>query len=243
MLSSRRKTQLVATASVFAALYAILGEFPVDKLVIGSGFLTASSIVGPVGGMLLGPLAGGFAVLLGDAIDIYLGVIGPGPIVYAVAAADVAVVATAGLAFSGRRKLAIAFPLAALAVYEADPISVQAVGPVPFVWMHVASFAALAGGLLLERGGRLGRLNPVFVVVLTWAALMTGQLVGTVVGQNLLVRFGTTSADSWRYAMSTFVFPIYPVERVFYTAAGSLVGIPVLRALSRVRGSSVRASE
>jgi hypothetical protein len=81
----------------------------------------------------------------------------------------------------------------------------------------------------------LEKLNPIYVTAVTWGALMCGQLMGTLVGQNLMVRFGTMSVDSWRYSMSTFVFPAYPVERLFYTVTGTMVAIPILRAVSRIR--------
>jgi hypothetical protein len=232
----------LATTSAFAALYAVLGAFPISKFVLGSGFLTASDIVAPVGGMLLGPVAGGFSTLVGDVVDTYSGFLGPGPIVYAVMAADLSVVALSGMAFIGRRKAAILLPLVVLALYALDPISLQTVGTIPFAWLHMLSFVALGLVLFFNSRKWIGRLNPIFVVVVTWAALMCGQLTGTLVGQNLMVRFGTMTVDSWRYSMSTFVFPAYPIERVFYTATGSVVAIPILRAVSQLRGKTAIAS-
>jgi hypothetical protein len=101
----------------------------------------------------------------------------------------------------------------------------------------VVSLAILVPLLVLEGRGVISRLSPVFVIGVTFAALMCGQLTGTVVGQNLAVRvYGVMSVQDWRNLVPVF-FPLYPVERVFFTAVGSLVSVPVLRALSQRRGS------
>ena len=124
-----------------------------------------------------------------------------------------------------------------LVLYWVDHISVRFVDGVPFTWLHMASLVPLAGVLLLEGAGRISRLNPAFVVSVTFGALLCGQLTGTLVGQELSVRvFGTLSLQAWRSIVPVF-FPLYPVERTFFTAVGSLVSIPVLRALARRRRS------
>jgi hypothetical protein len=236
LLRLKRRSSLVASASVFAALYAILGTVPISRLVLGSGnFLTASNFVTPLAGMLFGPLVGALSALVGDVIDAYTGYVSFGATGLAVMAADVATVVTAGLALSGRRKAAIGVPLAVLCLYWLDPLSVLFVGGVPFTWLHMISVVILAGLLLLESRGRIPRLGPAFVVGVNFAALLCGQLTGTLVGQNLSVRvYGTLTADAWRGLVPLF-FPLYPVERVFFTVVGSLVSVPVLRAVAGIR--------
>jgi hypothetical protein len=152
-----------------------------------------------------------------------------------VLAADLAVVVTAGLAFARRRTLALAFPLAILLLYTLDPLSVLFVGPVPFAWLDILSLAVFGPVLVLEARGRVSRLSPLFVAAVTFAALLCGQFTGTLVGQNLAVRvYGLLSAQGWRGVALSF-FPLYPVERVFFTVIGSLVSLPVLRAVARRR--------
>jgi len=244
LLRVRRRTYAIALASVFAALYATLGVIPVSRFVLGSGFLTASKIVAPLAGMLFGPLTGGFAALLGDVIDFaYAGQFSSGVVRFDTLAADLAVVATAGLAFTLRRRAAVALAVALLVLYSLDPLSVNFVGPVPFAWLHIVSVIILAGVLTAEQRGWLGRLNPAFVAAVTLAALMAGHLAGTIVGQSFFVRvYGSYTIGTWRNLMATFVFPLYPVERIFYTVAGTLVAVPVLRAVSRSRRNSPRVS-
>ncbi len=239
LLRLKRRTSIVASASAFAAVYAVLGTIPISRLVLGAGnFLTASNFVTTLAGMMFGPYVGGFAALMGDIMDIYAGSVAFNGIGISILAADLATVAVAGLAYSGKRKAALAVPLIVIALYWADPISVLFIGPVPFTWLHVASLFPLAGALWLEGSGRMSKLNPAFVVSITFAALLCGQLTGTLVGQELSVRvFGTLSLQAWRGTVELF-FPLYPLERTFFTAVGSAISLPVLRAVSRRRSQS-----
>ncbi|MDG6910624.1 MAG: hypothetical protein JRN08_09670 [Nitrososphaerota archaeon] len=234
MLRLKRRTAAVAAGSLFAALYAILGTIPVSRLLLGSGnFLTASNFVTPLAGMILGPSVGGFAALVGDLLDAYAGYITIGGTGLSIIAADLATVVTAGLAYSGRWKAALAVPVAVLVLYWLDPISVLFVGGVPFTWLHMLSLVPLGAALLLQRSGRMSRLNPAFVASVTFAALLCGQLTGTLVGQELSVRvYQTLSLQAWRGLVPLF-FPLYPVERTLFTAVGSAIAIPVLRAVWR----------
>jgi hypothetical protein len=234
LLRLKRRTALVAAASLFAALYAALGTIPISKLILGSGnFLTASNFITPMAGMIFGPFVGGFATMVGDLLGVYAGYISFGSTGLSVMAADLATVVTAGLAFTGKRKTALALPIAILVLYWADPISVLFVGPIPFTWLHMLSLIPLAFALFLEAGGKITKLNPFFVVSVTFAALLCGQLTGTLVGQELSVRvYQTLTLQAWRGIVPLF-FPLYPVERVLFTIVGSLVSLPVLRALWR----------
>jgi hypothetical protein len=234
LLRLRRRTALVSAAALFAALYAVLGTIPVSMLVLGSGnFLLASNFITPLAGMIFGPYVGGFATVAGDLIDVYYGTITFGSTGASVILADLATVVTAGLAFTGRWKAALAVPVVVLVLYWADPISVLFVGPIPFTWLHMLSLVPFGAVLLLTKAGRLSRLNPIFVASVTFAALLCGQLTGTLVGQELSVQvYHTLSLQAWRGLVPLF-FPLYPVERTFFTVVGTVISLPVLRALWR----------
>jgi hypothetical protein len=238
MLSLKRRTAAVAAASLFAALYAVLGTIPISRLLLGNGnFLTAGKFVTPLCGMIFGPVVGGLAALIGDLIDAYSGFLVLGPTGFAVMAADLTTVLTAGLAFSGKRVAAIALPVAMVLLYWLDPISVLFVGWIPFSWLHIISIIVLLPILMLESKGRISKLNPIFIAGVTFASLMCGQITGTLVGQELSVRFlGTLALSAWRKLVPLF-FTLYPVERIFFTIVGSLISVPILRALSRMRQS------
>lgn len=234
MLRPRRRTALVSAAALFAALYAVLGTIPISMLVLGSGnFLLASNFITPLAGMVFGPFVGGFAAVAGDIIDVYYGTIAFGATGASVILADLATVVTAGLAFTGRWKAALALPVVVLLLYWVDPISVLFVGPIPFTWLHMLSLVPFAAVLLLAKSEKLSRLHPAFVAAVTFAALLCGQLTGTLAGQELSVRiYHTLSLQAWRGLVPLF-FPLYPVERSFFTAVGTAITLPVLRALWR----------
>ena len=179
LLKSGRRSALVAATAVFAALYAVLGLIPISRLVGIPSFITMREAVSPLTGMLLGPL-GGISVVIGVFLDFGLG----RPVVFLGLdfLIDLAAVVTAGLAFTGRRKLAVLFPAALSLVFLASPSSgwcVSAGGiPVPFVWMHAVSVGVLAGALFLEAKGRISRLSWPFVGSMTFAATMAGPITG-----------------------------------------------------------------
>ncbi len=235
MLRLKRRTAYVAAAAVFAALYAVLGTIPISQLLMGPGnFLTASNFVTPLAGMIFGPFVGGFSALAGDLLDAYAGYISLGSTGFAIMAADLATVGTAGFAYAGKWKAALGLPIAILALYWLDPISVLFVGRVPFTWLHMIALIALGVVLLLEKAGRISKLSPVFVVGVTFGALLCGQLTGTLVGQELAVRvYQVISLQTWQQTLVPGFFALYPIERTFFTIVGSLISTPVLRALWR----------
>ena len=237
MLRVTRRSHLVAGAAVFAVIYAILGLFPVSAYVGVSSFLTFREVVSPLAGMIFGPLTGGLSMVLGNFVDFAFGK--PVAFDFLDFVPDLASALLAGLVFTGRRKLALAFPLLLLLWYSLDPLSLDTVPvagvPVPFYWMHIASVAVLGAALLLEGRGRLARLNPVFVASTVFASTMTGHIAGSIMFENVLGRINGLSqvvTASWG-----LVFYAYPAERLLFTVVGTAVAVPVLRALSRRRQS------
>ena len=126
--------------------------------------------------------------------------------------------------------------------FFADPISVVFVGPVPFAWLHMLAFAALIAAVLAEKSGRVGRLHPFFVASVTLGALMCGHLAGTLVGQTLQVRVYGFPVELWN-AKQVIVFAAYPVERIAFALVGSILSIPVLRAVRKLAERGSTASE
>lgn len=225
---------------MFASLYAVLGLIPVSALVGISSFITMREALSPLIGMLLGP-AGGIAVIFGVFLDFGFG--RPLSFLGLDFLIDLAASLTAGLAFTGRRKLAVLFPAMLVLVFLVSPSSAWLVDvggvEVPFVWMHAVSVGVLAAALLLEAKGRIQRVGWAFVGAVMFASTMAGHITGGILteyvylGQGVLFGYGTASAY-W-----SFVFFLYPVERAFLTLVGTAVSLPTLRALSRRRGSAM----
>jgi hypothetical protein len=234
MLVPRRRSRLVASAAIFAVVYALLGLFPVSAYIGVSSFLTFREVVSPLAGMIFGPLTGALSMILGNFVDFAFGK----PVVFDFLdfVPDLASAMLAGLVFTGRRKAALALPLVLILWYSLDPLSVDAVKiggtPVPFYWMHLLSVAALAVALFLESKGRLGRPNPVYVAATVFASTMTGHIAGSIMFENVVSRInGVLDAQQLAVAWNTIFFA-YPAERVLFTVLGTAVAIPVLRAIS-----------
>ena len=237
MLPVRRRTYAVASASLFAVVYAVLGLFPISALIGTGGLLTFRGVVGPLSGMLFGPVVGGFSMVLGNFVDFAMGK----PILFDFLdfIPDLVSAVVAGLAFTGHRKAAVGLPVLLLVWFTLDPLSpvLVSVGGVriPFLWMHVISLGILSGALLYEKRGSLARLSPAFVSAVAFASTMSGHVAGNIVFNNVSFRLhGYFPKDGYQ-AFWTVVFYAYPLERVFLAVLGAMVAYPVLRAISRRR--------
>ncbi len=244
MLKGGRRSYFIASSALFAVVYAILGLFPVTPYIGVRSFLTFREILAPLAGMLFGPLFGGFSMILGNFVDFAIGK----PVVFDFLdfVPDVASAVMAGLVFTGRRKLALAFPLVLISWYSLDPLSAVFINvggtPVPFFWMHLLSVVTLGVAFWLERRRMVGRLSPVFVGAAAFASTMTGHIAGSILFENIVARVNNTLpaqqiAGAW-YA----IFYAYPLERVLFTVLCTLVAVPVLRSLVRAPEAAPKAS-
>jgi hypothetical protein len=235
LLSLSRRSALVASAAVFAAVYALLGLVPISRLVGINSFITLREAISPLAGMLFGPVGGGLSMVLGVYLDFALG--RPVTFLGADFLIDAMAAVTAGLAFTGRRALALLVPIALVAIFLVSPASVLFVSVggvlVPFVWMHLASIAILAGALLLESRGRIPRTGWVFVAAVMFASTMAGHITGGILTEYVYLSGGVLFGASSVQAYWGTVFYLYPLERIFITVVGTLVAVPVLRAVSR----------
>lgn len=235
MLSFSRRSAVVASAAVFAAVYALLGLVPISRLVGISSFITLREAISPLAGMLFGPVGGGLSMVLGVYLDFTLG--RPVTFLGVDFLIDMMAAVTAGLAFTGRRALAVLVPTALVAAFLISPASVLFVSVggvlVPFVWMHLASIAVLAVALFLESRGRLARTGWAFVAAVILASTMAGHITGGILTEYVYLSGGILFGAANLQAYWGTVFFLYPPERIFITVVGTLVAVPVLRALSR----------
>jgi hypothetical protein len=231
----RRRSQAVAAAAVFAVVYALMGLFPVSALVGVGSFLTLREIASPLGGMLFGPAVGGLSMVIGNFVDFALGK----PVVFDFLdfIPDLASAVVAGLAFTGRRRAAVALPAVLMLWYSLDPLSALTIdvggAPVPYLWMHILSLLLLVGALAYESTGRLARTAPAFVGAVAFASTMAGHVAGGILYENVIFRLYGVVPQGGYLAFWTLVFFAYPLERVFFAVAGTVLSYSVIRALAR----------
>lgn len=202
--------------------------------------MTFREILSPLAGMLFGPLTGGFSMVIGNFVDFTFGK----PVVFDFLdfVPDTASAVLAGLVFTGRRKFALALPMVLVLWYSLDPLSINfvLVGGlmVPFYWMHLLSVLVLGVAFVFETKGRLNRLNPFYVGATMFASTMTGHIAGSIVFENVVARINDLlTADKIAGAWYAIFF-VYPPERILFTVLGTIVAVPVLRALSKRRDAS-----
>ncbi len=233
-MQPRIGTRRLATIAVFAAIYAVLSLIPVSRLVGNVSFLTMGEVFSPLAGMVLGPLEGGMAVFVGTFAAIALGK----PVGFDGLDFIPGVVAavTAGLAAKGRLKSVAALCLVMYAVYMLDPLSAPVIPvesvPVPFLWMHMLSLAAfLSFSYLRRRGLGLVSMQAVTTVSVVFLSTMNAHVAGAIMYENVLVRINHAIAPTTILGLWDIIFYAYPLERIFFTAVGSILAIGVFRAI------------
>ena len=242
MLRPRRRSQFVAGAAVFGVLYAILGLFPVSAYIGVSSVLTFREVVSPLAGMVFGPVAGGFSMVVGNFVDFAFGK--PAVFDYLDFVPDLASAVMAGLVFTGRRRAALALPLLLVLWYSLDPLSADFISvggvSVPFFWMQLVSGGTLAAVFLQVTQGRVRRLSPAYVAATVIASTKTGHIAGSILFENIASSVNGLLTPGELQGAWGAIFVAYPGERVLFTVLGTAIAVPVLRALA---ARSERASQ
>jgi hypothetical protein len=232
-LQSRIGTRRLATIAIFAAIYAVLSLIPVSRLVGNVSFLTMAEVFSPLAGMVLGPFEGGLAVLVGTFAAIALGK----PVGFDGLDFIPGVVAavTAGYAISGRVKVTASLSVLMYAVFMLDPLSVAFVSvggvPVPYLWMHMLSLVVFVSVSYLQKRGSGFASLAVMTATIVFISTMNAHVAGAIMYENVLVRINDAMTPAAIAGVWKTVFYVYPVERAFFTAMGSILAIGVFRAV------------
>src|SRR5207245_6248176 len=145
--------------------------------------------------------------------------------------------ATAGLYYTGMIKESLALPLLFMALFTVDPLSSSLISvgsaEVPFLWMHLLSVVGM--GVVWALVARRGKdqFRWLFIASTVFLSTMSAHVAGSVLFENVLGRINAVIPPSRFPSLWQTIFFLYPVERAFFTIAGTLIAIPVLRTLSR----------
>lgn len=220
--------------AILATLYALLDQIPVSKLIGVSSTLTMAEVFSPVSGMILGPFAGAGSVIIGTFEAFVFG----RPLVFdgldfipAAAAAF-----TAGLAIQKKWRSAVALSLALAVIFYVDPFSTPfiMVGPVPvpYYWMQLLALAAFVAASYADRAGYRFATSGVLVVAAVFLSTLNAEVAGGIMYENVFVLTGVMGSAAV-IGFWPVIFYVYPIERAFFTVAGSLLAVPVMRVLPR----------
>jgi len=232
-LQSRIGTRRLATIAIFAAIYAVLSLIPVSRLVGNLSFLTMAEVFSPLAGMILGPLEGGLAVLIGTFAGIALG----HPVAFDGLDFIPGVMAavTAGYAMKGQVKVTVALSLVMYVVYMLDPLSATVVYaggfPVPFLWMHMLSLVTFVSFSFMQKRGVSLMTQAVIITSVVFLSTMNAHVAGAIMTENVYVRINHTFSPAGMLGLWKIIFYAYPLERIFFTATGSILAIGVFRAV------------
>ncbi len=180
--------------------------------------------------MVLGPLTGGLSVLVGTFLSVAFGK----PLAFDGLdfVPSVAAAVTAGLATSKRLVWAVSLSLALFALFTVDPLSPKfiTVGgiPIPFLWMHVLSVIVFLF-VITRANANSSVKRGALIAAVVFISTMNAHVAGGIMFENVLVRLNGVLTPGSISAIWTAAFFVYPVERAFFTLAGSILAIPVLR--------------
>ena len=208
----------VSAIAIFAAIQAVVTVIPFSIAIGVSGSITLGVVTAPLIGLLLGPLTGGFSVLVGALIGLFLnpagaifGILTPLPAALGALAA--------GFIRKGRGYVPAMIILLCVGAFYLHPFGRAAMF---YPWLNVIAMilafspvADLAANYFASNG----------LKKITFAVAIAG-FVGTMTdhtfGSALAIWYYNLPADIWNLVMY-----IYPVERIITVAIVTVVGTAV----------------
>lgn len=227
----------LALIAVFSAIYAVFRYIPTFPMygLPGTSF-RAGDFLAPLLGIILGPWLAVPCIIIGTVINyavtppLFLGL----DFLPACTAAIVA-----GLITTGRTKYAIGLYAVLLGVFLVLPLSTFWINvpggyQVPYTWLHIAAFIALISplGLAAYKWTKqsTGPALVVAVAITVLSATMAQHLTGGILYEAILFPTFKITTAAKAYKIWSFLFYIYPIERLIITAVATLFGVSVIRA-------------
>lgn len=228
-------TKKIALIISFTALYVVLYLLPVFPIIgLPGTAITASAIVAPVTGILLGPFLSALSAILSGIVIFLAGRVS----VMSVIATSVAAL-FAGLMYTGEWKMCIFIYALLLVVYGFYPH----IGPLVLypqsTWFQVIVFVILLSplssiGIKKMRNLSIGeKLFPYFFLICLIATL-AGQIAGSLTFEVILWPAFIREVQAWTNIWKAIAW-IYPIERTVIALFASIIGIPLFKALKSAK--------
>jgi hypothetical protein len=238
-------TKQIALTAVFAAIYAVLRAVQTVPMIgVPGASFSLSDILAPLFGIILGPYVGGASVLIGTFTamsvkpPVFLGLDFLPGFVNAVA-----------LGFLVRRKWlpVVALNIFLLSAFVLNPLTLKFVNvpfgttnvAFPFMWLHIVGLIVLISPLGLKAAKWVENPRTTIAIagfaILAFIGTMMQHLMGNILYENIFVyvtNFMTPDVLTLRWQV---VFYLYPWERLTLIVLAVIVGIPLIRALSKTK--------
>jgi hypothetical protein len=224
----------VSYVALFAAALGVTALIPFAIMTTGKAFPVSELLI-PLTGIVLGPIGGGVAGLVGGVIGLAIApYTAPNGILHPLTPA-LGAMAAGFFVQKGRRWLwGVAILVVALAVFHFKGVFINQVSPVHWLFLaHTVSWVTLLIALTPLRGlaARWVRRDNV--------ALMT-------VGLAIITFMGTSTAvivnnavGIWTHEVPNDIWPMFlgivTGERLLMTAAATILGVPIILGLRRLR--------
>ena len=229
------RTKIIASITVFSALYTILRLIPTIPMVGIVGAFSLSDTLAPIYGVILGPYIGGLSVILGTFLAMAMGK----PVSFMFLDFLPATINAVALGFLIKRKWipVIILNAALLLVFLLNPLTSLFIGPFPFAWVHILAFIVLLSPLSRKAIDWIETLNTVDVTkglaIIAFIGTMMQHLTGNLLFEGILGQItNTISAEAYPGIWSSIFF-IYPWERLILIIFAVIIGTPLIRVLKK----------
>jgi hypothetical protein len=241
------RTKTVASIAVFSALYMILRLIPTVPMIGGVGTFSASDVIAPLYGVILGPYVGGFSVFLGTFLAIALG----RSVSFMFLDFLTATINAVALGLLMRRKwvpVVVLYGVLLLAFFV-NPLTLLFVPlgntniSFPFAWLHIVAFIVLLSPLGRRAGQWVETLKPAKVTwglaILVFIGTMMQHTMGNILFEVTLNQIPVIAGQppiipaSAYPGIWTTVFFLYPVERLVVVLVAVVIGIPLVTVLKK----------
>ncbi len=218
----------VAFVAVFAALQAVLSLLPLSFTIGVSGEITMGLVGAALIGIILGPIVGGVAVLIGSLIGTMLNPAGAIFGIFTVFPPFLGAVG-AGSVKIKKGYIAGVIILVSLLIFYTHPFGRDALF---YPWLHIIAMIVAFSPLAYLAGKTFD--SPKFaapilgIVMASFIGVMTDHITGSAIGIWYYSPFLTP--DKW-YAIAF----VYPVERLVALTLSTIIAVPLYSSLKKAR--------
>ena len=228
----------LALLSIFAVLYTVLRLIPTFPMIGATGTFSASDVVSPIYGILLGPYIGGGSIILGTFLSIIFG----RPAIFLGFDFLPALVSAVTLGLLVKQKFRLVTIIFALLIllFLINPLSLLFVTlpygfVIPFNWLHILAFALLLSPLSKKALVWITNSEPKYLpqglLILFFIGTMMQHLTGSLLFESVFgFLLNSIPQDAWPSVWNA-AFYLYPVERIIITIIATIVGSTLITTL------------
>jgi hypothetical protein len=234
MRTPRSRTDKVALAAVFAALYFVLRSLPVFEMIGVSGRFTAGDFLLTTIALVVGLWGGILSVLVGTFLAYPISAT---PFLGLDFLPGVMNILIVGLILQNRRGTAQAIYIMSLLLFLVSPYSLFfGYAYVPYTWLHIVALILLLSPVVPrvpEWVVGSGSRQIAAVAVLAFVGTMAQHITGALLFEFVLGMVQGESPSILRNVWQ-LVFWVYPIERLLITAISTAISLGLVRAMKRL---------